>query len=211
MGIFDSIKCFTGFHNWTPWEFDRDRSCNQTSICQRKCSKSRSRISHTWSNFEYILPKSCEQKRGCSRCDLEENRIAEHIWTQWSYLSPEKCDMSRICQRCGIEDDLVEHQWGVWEYESPTSCVQVRFCRRCAVGQEERYPERAEHQWGEPLKLDCYTATVNCVRCKETDEFKLSPAEHLWSPWQKTSETDRQRECVSCGEVEVGNIQSNSS
>ncbi len=201
MGFFDSVKCFTGFHDWTDWSYSETNQCGQTRKCNRNCGASENRTSHDWPEFKYIASDSCEQSKCCSRCGSEEKKTAPHQWSEWDYLSEDRCDQERRCTRCQQPEDRQLHAWDVWQHESPKSCIQVRFCRRCSSGKEEKRPEDKDHSWTEPIRDDCKRSEQICIRCdqrKSKHEFDL----HVFGSWEEDRQGHYRRRCMECGKEE---------
>ena len=142
MGWFQSMKCATGFHDWSAWSTKRPGDCHQNRRCNA-CGKADDQEVHEWGTFEYTSDDSCIQERACSHCGRTARRdVVQHTWSDedWKYSDgPGHCDQLRKCPRCGIEEKRVRHVWDVWQNEAPDSDLLVRFCRRCTERQI-RYP-----------------------------------------------------------------------
>jgi hypothetical protein len=194
------LKCNTGFHDFTSWSYSASDKCEQTRSCNR-CNKRENQTVHVWPEFAYISAGSCAQARCCTRCKSEEKRIAPHLWTKWAYTEEGECNQKRECLRCETEDVQIEHQWDIWQHEAPNSCVQIRFCRRCTTGREQKDTEFDDHQWTEPIRLDCHSTVQTCQRCREKHEERLSYNSklHVYGPWERKPDGGRRRVCRECG------------
>ena len=205
MGFFDSVKCFTGFHDWTEWAYPAPNQCEQTRECKRNCGANQKQTVHEWPEFRYIAENSCEQNRNCSRCNLEEKKSAPHQLSEWEYLSEDRCDQERHCTRCEHPERRQLHAWDVWQHESPKSCKQIRFCRRCITGKEEMEPKDKDHSWTEPIRVNCTTNERVCIRCdKRKSQGGLNM--HLFGPWHEPRQGHYERRCAECGKEESTTI-----
>lgn len=201
-GALDKTKCLTGFHDLSSWSYEPAKSCVQKRRCKRSgCLETESQTSHDWPAFKYVSEDSCEQQRQCHRCKEREKQTLHASWSEWTYLKPGKCDQSRKCGRCNGVEKTIEHVWEAWNYESPTSCAQVRFCRRCN-DKERKEPTEQDHQWGEPIRMNCRFEKIICGHCKKEKTNSLIFAQHVWGQWRQSSlHPDRlERRCSECGE-----------
>jgi hypothetical protein len=142
MSFFRSLKCATGFHDWSDWTRKVSGTCIQRRTC-KGCGANGTQEEHDWTKYEYVSEHSCEQQKYCRHCERREKRAPiTHAWTQtdWAYFNTESCEQLRKCPRCADEERRTTHLWGAWQNESPASETLVRFCRRCAEGKEIQEP-----------------------------------------------------------------------
>ncbi len=205
MGFFDGVKCLTGFHDWTVWNYTTAVACGQTRQCRRSgCGKSEQQTVHSWSPFAYLAEDSCRQARQCPRCLTIENTTAEHGWTEWRYRDAETCNQDRTCTRCQIKEQNVQHVWDVWKYEAPNSCKQVRFCRRCRTSRETKNPKITDHTWSESQRVNCYLIHHFCQRCGQDETQMLSREKgiHAYGQWERLPNGQQRRTCSECNHVQ---------
>jgi hypothetical protein len=144
MGFFRSLKCGTGFHDWSDWSSKSYADCSQSRTCKVSgCRGHESRTVHDWTDFAYIDSDSCEKSATCRDCSkvLKQSRT-DHHWTDndWEYVKAGSCEQSRECSRCSLVESRLRHAWDVWKEEYPGSDRLVRFCRRCVTGRQQKEP-----------------------------------------------------------------------
>jgi hypothetical protein len=145
MGFLQSVKCATGFHDWSDWSSKSYNDCSQTRDCKVSgCRGHESRNNHDWTDFEFTDNDSCDKSRYCRDCSKVQNLAkVQHQWSDndWEYEDESsRCDQTRECSRCHERETRLRHLWGVWQQESPASDRLVRFCRRCVTGREVKDP-----------------------------------------------------------------------
>lgn len=199
MSFFGWIACGTGFHDWSPWEFESSSDCSQSRHCLRDgCSNVSHQTAHCWSEYSYISDDLCDQERTCERCEAKQNQIAPHNWGDWYYQGANNCWQVRYCIRCEERESQLEHVWNVWKYESPSSCDQRRVCRHCNEGVEYREAEHDDHKWAPTLiRLNCETSEKKCQRCNS--RHTIYGQFHKWGNWSKKGPDGQQiRYCLYC-------------
>jgi hypothetical protein len=197
-------------HNWSSFEYIKDGSCEQQRNCQR-CSATEKRMAdHVYSPWVYVGEGDCTETCECTRCH-ELRRRMRHQWGCWEFSSPTSCRKVKACRRCGEEEeqdkDEIQHQWGVWEFENPRSCQQVRFCRKCHEGREVKEPKWEDHDWSDPVRLDCRHTVSKCHRCGKQvrNNLPYGQEQHIFGPWTRRTEPGYlpSRKCEECGFSEV--------
>jgi hypothetical protein len=202
MGIWQSLRCSTGSHDWEDWSYvqrDDARDCSQQRRC-RGCAKQETRMAHTLLDWRYARESGdCVKIMSCGRCLQAVQHKVEHSLGQWrSDGSP--CRSTSPCSHCGVIEECFQHSFAAWNYAGPKTCDQLRLCARCSEREEHQASDADHEEWSEweyQHSFHCELFKRHCLRCG-LEQVERRRARHVWNEGEFISQTKRRRRCVRC-------------
>lgn len=141
---------------------------------------------------------TCTSAEKCTVCGAPGKAAAGHKWTEATCTAPKTCS---VCK--ATEGSASAHSYGKWTGISDTQ--HAHTCADCS------YAETKNHNWNAGVvtkKATCRAEgvkTFTCNDCGQTRTETISKTSHKFGNWSKISDTQHQRKCSVCANLETGN------